>query len=749
MPLFYHKDARNRHKMWYNPPTMKSLIATLASILGLAAFGVDFSVEKNIRYSDASARCVLDVKWPIGVTNFATVVNFHGGGLVKGNKHFARWPEEAEGKDPVAFVGANYRLLLDKKTDATATPEECISDAAAAVAWTLDNIARYGGDPKKVFVTGISGGGYLTAMIGMDSKWLAKYGHAPADLAGIAPMTGQMTKHFNVRKVGFNDGDAQFLPKIDEWAPLAYAAAPNLPPACFLTGGRDVEWKCRVEENELLAASLRNCGYPMTEFHETEGNHGGGVRPSAYFLRDFVMKTCDAGAVGRFADGERVVFYGDSITHGGRYIYYLQAFQDLRHPGSNVRLINGGRSGDTARGGLRRFDRDLLPFKPDRAFLMFGMNDIGRNNWKSDAPSKSVSDARARSLAGYRDNMAKLVGRLAEANVKAVLVTPSPFDQYGVFEKANIPFCNDPGLATCAKYVRELAAARNLGVVDLHAPMTRIFKEHAADYHFCSDRVHPGDEGHLIMAALFLDAMRVSPLVARVQIDAAKGVAANVGYGRTMNAAVSAIRSSASEVAFTYAPKALPFPKLPEYANAEAFYPLTERLNKEVIAVTGLAPGSYDLAFDGVKVGTFSADQLAAGVNIALLDTPNQKLAQALAEPMRRLHPNQTRLRQVRLVQIMLEDAGVDPRDYAASDAWLATWLEKQRKSEWYGGVKAWVEGYQAGRDAVPALQAEADDLYEQMGAVRPAVSRVTIKSAAPAQGTQASRCRLRGDQAT
>ena len=710
---------------------MKHLaIVSLAAGFGLSAFGLAFNVEKNIRYSDAAPRCVLDVKWPKDATNFATVVNFHGGGLVKGNKHFARWPQEAEDKDPVAFVAANYRLLQDNKTGDTASPEECISDAAAAVAWTLDNIARYGGDPKKVFVTGISGGGYLTAMIGLDPKWLARFGHAPSDLAGIAPMTGQMTKHFNVRKIGFRDLDPQFQPKIDEWAPLAHAGGTNLPPACFLTGGRDVEWKCRVEENELLAASLRNCGYPKTEFHETEGNHGGGVRPSAYFLRDFVMKTCDTGAVGRFADGERVLFCGDSITHGGKFVYYLQAFQDLRHPGSNVRLINGGRSGDTAGGGLRRFDRDILPFKADRAFVMFGMNDISRNNWKNAEPSEKERTARKQAVGAYRINMARLVGKFMDAGVKTVLMTPSPFDQYGVFEKENIPFCNDPGLASCAEIVRKIAADRNLGLVDLHSPLTKLFKDHAADYHFCSDRVHPGDEGHLIMAAHILDAMHVSPFVARVQINAAKGTVAKVGYGETMNASVTALRASTDGVAFTYAPKALPFPKLSEYAKAATFYPLTERLNQEIFAVTKLSPGDYDLIFDGVHVGFFSAEDFAAGVNIALLETPNQKRAQALEVPMRRLHDNQKLVRQVILVQLMLQDNGVDANDRVAADAWLEKWLETQKGKEWYNGVKAWVVGYKAGRNALPLLQAEADDLYEQMGAVRPAVSRVTIRKA-------------------
>ena len=120
------------------------------------------------------------------------------------------------------------------------------------------------------------------------------------------------------------DPDPQFQPKIDAWAPLFYAHAKGLPPACFCTGGRDLEWRGRVEENELLARALRDCGYPRTEFHETEGDHGGGVLESAYHLRDFVMKMVEADGVARLADGERVVFFGDSITHDGRYVYNLQ-----------------------------------------------------------------------------------------------------------------------------------------------------------------------------------------------------------------------------------------------------------------------------------------------------------------------------------------------------------------------------------------------------------------------------------------
>ena len=51
----------------------------------------------------------------------------------------------------------------------------------------------------------------------------------------------------------------------------------------------------------------------------------------------------------------------------------------------------------------------------------------------------------------------------------------------------------------------------------------------------------------------------------------------------------------ADGVAFTYAPKALPFPAIPAYTNAATLYPITERLNREILIVENLAPGTYTL----------------------------------------------------------------------------------------------------------------------------------------------------------
>ena len=721
------------------------IIAAVAAA-ALTGFGYEFKTEKDIPYHSearmaqegdyARNRCLLDVRYPVGVSNYATVVNFHGGGLVHGRKSGPGWPEEARGKDPVAFVSAGYRLLTN------ATPEQCVGDAAAAMAWVVKNIGRYGGDPKKVFMTGLSGGGYLTAMVGMDPKWLAPYGLKPTDLCGIAPLTGQMTKHFNVRKLGFKDDDPQFLPKIDAWAPLAYASTNALPPSCFLTGERDTEWKARVEENALLEASLRANGITNCEFHETEGNHGGCEYPSRYFLRDFVMKTCDAGGVGRFADGERVAFFGDSITHGGSYHSYLQLYWNTRYPGSGVRLLNCGIGGDTATGGLGRFDGDLMELKPDRVFLLFGMNDVGLENYEDESPSASVAAARAESLKRYETNMRAIVGRLAEKGLKTVLMTPTPYDQYSKEPKQQLqyPFGNDPGLMTCAEKVRQLATERHSGIVEFHRPLTSLFKANE-DQAFCRDRVHPKSGGHMIMAALILDAMHVNPYVARVAVDAKSGKAFLPTDGRhkdargkhrpdCFNARVTHVVARKDGVAFTYAPKALPFPAIPAYTNAETFYPLTKKLNQELISVERLAAGTYELAFDGRAVGAFTAEDLYKGVNVALLDTPNQRLACAAADLAEKLKQKTGSWRTlINMEKCVLKKAGIDPLDMAAADTYFEKWVGQMEaeKKPWAKYYRNCVNAYRKLRDRKPQLAAEIDDLYEQLNAIRPAVSRVTV----------------------
>lgn len=168
-----------------------------------------------------------------------------------------------------------------------------LKDAAAATAWTVNHIASYGGDPKKVFIGGHSAGGYLAAMVGMDPKWLAPCGLGPRSLAGILPVSAQVTTHFHVKKLRAIPGPA-LLPVIDNFAPL-HNVSKDLPPMYLILGDRRIEFKCRVEANERLYATLRNLGHPDVEFHEIKDlDHGTVVHGAATVMPVFIERITKA-----------------------------------------------------------------------------------------------------------------------------------------------------------------------------------------------------------------------------------------------------------------------------------------------------------------------------------------------------------------------------------------------------------------------------------------------------------------------
>ena len=269
---------------------MKSIMAALcAAAAGIAIADEEFETVRDIPYYEPGAYtneyietfCKLHLRYPKGVTNFATVVWFHGGGLIHGSRGgFYKTPE-----NDVASVSGGYRLLVDGK----ATPTDCVSDAGAVVAWTLKHIAEYGGDPKKVFVSGSSGGGYLTFMVGMDPKWLKPWGFTPNDLAGLFPQTGQASTHFTIRAVN-GDKTSTYITKVDEWAPLAYAAR-DLPPMLIQTGEPEIDIPCRAEENRLLYASLLALGHRDVQYCGHPGRrHGTMSRDVKYYEDDFIHR---------------------------------------------------------------------------------------------------------------------------------------------------------------------------------------------------------------------------------------------------------------------------------------------------------------------------------------------------------------------------------------------------------------------------------------------------------------------------
>lgn len=263
---------------------MKKILTLCALLLGATCALAQYEEVKDLTYvgSDANAyaqeRCKLDVYYPTDVQDAPVVVWFHGGGIEGGNKYIDNELKNAG----LVVVAANYRLLPK------ATIEECLDDAAAAVAWTFKNIAKYNGSNRKIYVVGHSAGGYLLDMIGLEKKWLEKYGIDADSIAGLVPFSGQCVTHYNIRK---QQGIGPLQATIDQYAPLTHIR-PDAPPMLIISGDRELELYGRYEEQAYFWRMLKLVGHPQVYLYEMQGyDHGSMPHPAYHILKNFIKKS--------------------------------------------------------------------------------------------------------------------------------------------------------------------------------------------------------------------------------------------------------------------------------------------------------------------------------------------------------------------------------------------------------------------------------------------------------------------------
>ncbi len=225
----------------------------------------------------ARERCKLDLYHPTDSSNFATIVFFHGGGLEAGQKHFLSAWENAG----VAVVSANYRLSPRVKNPVYT------EDAAAAIAWTMQHISDYGGDPTRIYITGHSAGGYLATMVALDTTYLATHGEHPDSLAGLISFSGHTISHFTARK---ENGLAWNDVRVDQYAPLSHLRISQLP-IVLITGDREKELFGRYEETAYFWRMLVASGHQDAHLHELAGfNHGNMVVPAAQLTLNWIRE---------------------------------------------------------------------------------------------------------------------------------------------------------------------------------------------------------------------------------------------------------------------------------------------------------------------------------------------------------------------------------------------------------------------------------------------------------------------------
>lgn len=202
---------------------------------------------------------------------------------------------------------------------------------------------------------------------------------------------------------------------------------------------------------------------------------------------------------------------GDSVTagaaaeneylHGNVYHAQFKALLEERYPQCIFSVINAGENGQSAGGGFKLLERDVLHHQPDLLLIGFGLND---------------AHARLEGLDTYADNLQAIINRVREATTAdIILLTPNMMPRR---ENPNIPerwraacdsfisLQNDGVLAAYAQRAREVAAQNDIPVADVYAAWEALEKEGVDTTAMLANGLnHPDAQGHRLAAQVLME----------------------------------------------------------------------------------------------------------------------------------------------------------------------------------------------------------------------------------------------------
>lgn len=198
---------------------------------------------------------------------------------------------------------------------------------------------------------------------------------------------------------------------------------------------------------------------------------------------------------------QRVLFLGNSITYSGQYIADIEAYYRLVHPTLQIEWINVGLPSETVSGLSEeghadgafprpdlheRLERVLKQTQPDLVFANYGMN---------DGIYLPFDTAR---FEKFQSGMIKLHEAVVKQRAKIVHLTPPVYDEVKGGQSGY-----DDVLRRYSLWLLGQEQTERWLVVDINGPMKAYLEEKRrkdSSFHLAADGVHPGDEGHWLIA---------------------------------------------------------------------------------------------------------------------------------------------------------------------------------------------------------------------------------------------------------
>lgn len=255
-PVVFKGMTAAQLSAYYNPlapiPDLPAYMQETGALSARAAQACP-PVAKDVAYGETELE-KLDIYAPANAANAPVLIDIHGGGFTMGSKNGRAIPAPAVTDAGVIWVPIDYGLAPDFKMD------QMVGHVRKAVAWIHANIAGYGGDPDRLFVSGNSAGGYMTAATLMPG-WHAEHG-IPADtIKGAVPMSGLFDlEPIVLSSEGPNQALEMTMEDAARLSPIRHVPD-NGCPIIVTYGAPEVE--SFIEQSEDFAAAWKKAGLPV------------------------------------------------------------------------------------------------------------------------------------------------------------------------------------------------------------------------------------------------------------------------------------------------------------------------------------------------------------------------------------------------------------------------------------------------------------------------------------------------------
>ena len=306
--------------------------------------------------------------------------------------------------------------------------------------------------------------------------------------------------------------------------------------------------------------------------------------------------------------GDRLAIIGDSITEQKLYSKYIETYLLACYPKLEIQSFQFGWGGERAPGFANRMENDLVPWKPDVVTTCYGMND-GSYRAYTEQIGKT-----------YEQGMRTIIDRMKVAGATVVVGSPGVVDSF-TWARNNPDFdkvYND-NLEHLGQIASKLAKENKFPHADVFgAMMDAMVSAKAAlgaEYPVAGgDGVHPGRNGHLVMAFAFLKALGLDGDLGGITLDVATGKAqASGGHRVVSSSSGGTVAVESSRYPFCFSGN----DKDPNGTRSILpHFPFNSDLNRFILTVNNLPTATAEVTF-GRTTKSFTKQQLSDGINLA------------------------------------------------------------------------------------------------------------------------------------